>query len=71
MVATLFPYHNAPSSSGSLVTTNKPNNKEHFHSGDILSLYTLVKTKFKKKKKNLRKAVYVSDVLPYTVSELH
>jgi len=51
MVATLFPYHNAPSSSGSLVTTNKPNNKEHFHSGDILSLYTLVKTKFKKKKK--------------------
>lgn len=67
MVAKLFPYNNARNSSGSLVTTNKPNNKEHFHSSDILSLYTLVKTKLK----NLRKAVYVSDVLPYTVSELH
>jgi hypothetical protein len=49
MVAKLLPYHNAPSSSGSLVTTNKPDNKENFHAGDIMSLYTLVKIKFKKK----------------------
>lgn len=56
MVAKLFPHHNAPTSSGSLVTTNKPNNKQNFHSGDILSLYTLVKIKFKK---IVRQAVYV------------
>ena len=52
MVAKLFPYHNAPSSSGSLVTTNKPNNKEKFHAGDILSLHTLVKNKIKKSKES-------------------
>jgi hypothetical protein len=51
MVAMLFPYHNALSISDSLVTINKPNNKEHFHSSDILSLYTLVQIKFKKKLK--------------------
>jgi predicted histidine transporter YuiF (NhaC family) len=51
MIAKLIPYDNAPSSSGSLVTTNKPNNKENFHSGDILSLYTLIKNNKKKKLK--------------------
>jgi len=45
MEAKLFPYHNTPSCSGSLVTTNNSNNREHFHSDDILSLYTLVKIK--------------------------
>jgi len=52
MVAKLLLYHNARNSSGSLVTTKKSNNKEHFHSSDIMSLYTLVKTKLKKLKES-------------------
>ena len=62
MIAKLLPYHNAPSSSGSLPTTNISNNKENFHSGDIVIIHSS-KNKIKKK---VRKAVYVWDVLPYT-----
>ena len=47
MVDKLFPYHNAPSSSGALVITNKPNKKENFHSGDIVIIHSS-KNKIKK-----------------------